>query len=63
MFEDESVVSLAPTAITFLAEASLVMVPSLPEGKPPFPAAKKMAVSCQQGGEEGDQKEGLTMLL
>jgi hypothetical protein len=55
MFEDERVVSLAPTEITFLPEASMVMVPALPEGKPLFPAAKKIAVPWR----ESTRREGI----
>jgi hypothetical protein len=57
MFDEESVDSLAPTAITFLADASIVMVPALPVGRPLFPAAKKMAVPC---GESKESLRGVT---
>jgi hypothetical protein len=46
ILEEDRVDSLAPTPITFLADASLVIVPTLPkplDGKPLLPLAKKIA--------------------
>lgn len=45
MLDELKVVSLAPTATIFLAEASIVIVPAPLEGKPLFPAAKKITTS------------------